>query len=95
MDYNSLEDYISALTTKDKNKLKVYTDGYDGHSLRAVSYFSEQCPELQPVEEDARVFKVTLNEVDHFLKCGMLVNCPIRGEIPVEDYFDGMARSSK
>ena len=38
-DFASLEDRISALVTKDPNKLKVYTDGYDGHSLRAYSYF--------------------------------------------------------
>ena len=36
LDFNSLEDMISALTTKDPNKLKVYTDGFDGHALRAV-----------------------------------------------------------
>lgn len=40
-DFNSLEDYISALTTKDPNKLKVYIDGYDGHCLRAAYYFKE------------------------------------------------------
>lgn len=42
LDFSSLEDRISALTTKDPNKLKVYTDGYDGHSLRAFSYFGDQ-----------------------------------------------------
>lgn len=41
-DFNSLEDMISALTTKDPNKIKVYTDGFDGHSLRAASYFREE-----------------------------------------------------
>lgn len=46
-DFNSLEDYISALTTKDPNKLKVYLEGYDGHGLRAFSYW----PELFPYEE--------------------------------------------
>jgi len=45
-DFNSLEDMISALTTKDKNKLKVYTDGYDGHCLRAYSYFRDQLPDI-------------------------------------------------
>ena len=44
LDFNSLEDYISALTTKDPNKLKVYTDGYDGHSLRAFTYWPEKFP---------------------------------------------------
>lgn len=43
-DFNSLEDYISALTTKDPNKLKVYIDGYDGHSLRAFSYWPDKFP---------------------------------------------------
>ena len=41
-DFASLEDRISALLTKDSNKLKVYTDGYDGHALRAWSYFPEE-----------------------------------------------------
>lgn len=41
-DFNSLEDMISALTTKDPNKLKVYTDGFDGHCLRAAYYYTEQ-----------------------------------------------------
>lgn len=48
LDFASLEDRISALTTKDPNKLKVYTDGYDGHSLRAYSYFGEQMPDIDP-----------------------------------------------
>lgn len=41
-DFHSLEDYISALTTKDPNKLKVYLDGYCGHCLRAYFYFGEE-----------------------------------------------------
>lgn len=48
LDFSSLEDRISALQTKDPNKLKVYTDGYDGHSLRAYSYFQEQMPDIDP-----------------------------------------------
>lgn len=48
LDFASLEDRISALTTKDPNKLKVYTDGYDGHSMRAYSYWSEEMPDIDP-----------------------------------------------
>jgi DNA polymerase-1 len=48
LDFASLEDRISALTTKDPNKLAVYLDGYDGHSLRAYTYFSEQMPDIDP-----------------------------------------------
>lgn len=40
-DFNALEDRVDALKTKDPNKLKVYTDGFDGHSWRACFYFSD------------------------------------------------------
>lgn len=48
LDFDSLEDRISALYTKDPNKLKVYTDGFDGHSLRALSYFGDQMEGIDP-----------------------------------------------
>jgi len=48
LDFASLEDRISALTTKDPNKLRVYVDGYDGHSLRAYYYYTEQMPDIDP-----------------------------------------------
>lgn len=41
-DFNSLEDMISALTTKDPNKIKVYTDLFDGHCLRAAYYYKDE-----------------------------------------------------
>lgn len=47
-DFHSLEDRISALQTKDPNKLKVYTDGYDGHCLRAYTYFHDLMPDINP-----------------------------------------------
>ncbi len=53
LDFASLEDRISALTTKDPNKLKVYTDGYDGHCLRAYAYFTEQMPDIDPTSVDS------------------------------------------
>jgi DNA polymerase-1 len=46
LDFASLEDRISALTTRDPNKLKVYTDGYDGHCLRSYAYFGDQMPDI-------------------------------------------------
>lgn len=47
-DYASLEDRISALLTKDPNKLAVYIDGYDGHCLRAYFYFKDDMPDIDP-----------------------------------------------
>jgi DNA polymerase-1 len=41
-DFASLEDRISALLTKDTNKLKVYTDGFDGHAYRAYHYYPSE-----------------------------------------------------
>ena len=45
-DFNSLEDYISALTTKDPNKLDVYLKQFDGHCLRAAYYYRDQLPHI-------------------------------------------------
>lgn len=60
-DFNSLEDYISALTTKDPNKLKVYEQGFDGHCLRAVMYFRDENPDLAKIDindpKQVNVFK--------------------------------------
>lgn len=54
LDFASLEDRISALTTKDCNKLKVYIDHYDGHCLRAFSYFGNQMPDIQKAYDEAK-----------------------------------------
>lgn len=45
-DFSSLEDRINALLTKDPAKLRVYTDGFDGHALRAYAYFGDQMPDI-------------------------------------------------
>jgi hypothetical protein len=52
-DFKSLEDRISALTTKDRNKLKVYLEGFDGHCLRAYYYFKDQMPDIDPTSVDS------------------------------------------
>ena len=57
-DQRSLEDRISALTTRDSNKLSVYTDGYDGHSLRAYTYFKEKMPDIELAKPDDKCYKV-------------------------------------
>lgn len=52
-DYMSLEDRINTLLTKDTNKMRVYLDGYDGHSLRAYYYFKEQMTGIDPLSVDS------------------------------------------
>lgn len=56
-DFNSLEDYISALLSKDTNKLKVYLDGFDGHCLRAFYYFRERMPDINESVESINSIK--------------------------------------
>lgn len=43
-DFAQLEDRINALLTKDPNKLKVFTDGFDSHCLRAFYFFPDRLP---------------------------------------------------
>lgn len=35
--------------------------GFDGHSLRAQSYFAEQMPDIDRAPEDARCFKAVVD----------------------------------
>lgn len=56
-DFASLEDRVNALITKDSNKLKVYTDGYDGHSLRAYYYWKNQMPDIDDTLEGINSIK--------------------------------------
>lgn len=60
IDFASLEDRISSLTTKDPEKLKVYTDGYDGHSLRAYNYFKDEMPDVELAEESNICYSVKI-----------------------------------
>ena len=72
LDFASLEDRISALTTKDKNKLKVYLENYDGHALRAYSYNPEGMPDIiekrKEVLKQGQTYKVVYSDggVDYF-----------------------------
>lgn len=67
-DFNSLEDYISALTTKDPNKIKVYTDGYDGHCLRAFAYFPDRLPGIENTVDSINSIKKKFPEIRQLSK---------------------------
>jgi DNA polymerase-1 len=47
-DFFALEDKISALLSKDPNKLRIYEQGFDGHSLRAYFYFGDRMKGIDP-----------------------------------------------
>lgn len=58
-DFSSLEDRINALLTGDINKQKVYTDGFDGHSLRTFHYWPHLFPGMEEVPEEVNSIKKT------------------------------------
>ena len=72
LDFNALEDHISALTTKDENKLKVYLENYDAHALRACAYFAENMPDIiekrKEIAKQGQTYKVVYSDgsVDYF-----------------------------
>jgi DNA polymerase-1 len=45
-DFSALEERIGAILSQDPNRIKVYTDGYDGHSMRTYTYFSANMPDI-------------------------------------------------
>lgn len=84
-----MEDYISALTTKDPNKLIIYEQGMDSHAFRALSYFRDQIPEYMLANEGERCFRVTDSKGQiHFIKCGTLVSCPNGETLPIETWIE-------
>lgn len=88
LDFASLEDRISALQTKDPNKLKVYTDGYDGHSLRAYSYFKEQMPFVRQAEAHEKCFRIRQGNRIIDCKSGDFIITAEGEKIKVEDYYE-------
>ena len=46
IDYAALEDRVIANLSKDVNKISIFTEGLDGHSLNAVGYFPDK---LEPI----------------------------------------------
>jgi len=61
LDFDSLEDKISAVTTKDPEKIKVYSDKYDGHCLRALAYFGEHMSDIKLLPENCTAYKAIVN----------------------------------
>ena len=95
LDFASLEDRISALTTKDKNKLKVYTDGFDGHCLRAYNYFNSRMPNIRQAESTDRCFMLKINGQDFLLKSGDFIIDALNNKVPIEEFFDANPNMSQ
>jgi DNA polymerase I len=91
-DFNSLEDMISALTTKDDNKIAVYTEGYDGHSLRAFAYFRDELPNIRQAEAIDHCFQLSIGNTTINCKSGDFIIDQLGKSIAVEDYYEANKR---
>ena len=58
-DFSALEERIGAILSQDPNRIKVYTDGFDGHSMRAQKYFTDQMPDIDPDDVNS------VNSIEH------------------------------
>lgn len=85
LDFASLEDKISAVTTRDPNKIKVYTDGYDGHSLRAYAYFKSDMSLIR-LAEGRRTFMIKQEDETHYLLEGDEIELPNGSIMKIEQY---------
>lgn len=52
-DFNALEDRTNTLLTRDPNKVKIYTEGYDGHCYRAYYYWGDEMPLIKDGSVDS------------------------------------------
>lgn len=52
-DFDALEEKIGAILSGDPHRIKVYTDGFDGHAMRTVKYFGDQMPDIQEALQKA------------------------------------------
>lgn len=86
-DFASLEDYISALTTKDPNKLIIYEQGMDSHTFRAIAYFPDRMPDVK-LSNGRRVFQINQDNTLYTLFEGDLIETPDGKHINVENYYE-------
>jgi DNA polymerase-1 len=74
LDFDSLEDKISAVTTNDPEKIKVYSDGFDGHCLRALAYFKEHMPDIEMLPYNAVAYSASINNKNIYFHSEEIIN---------------------
>ena len=89
-DFNALEAKVDALLTKDPAKLAVYTDGFDSHAYNTYYYWKQDFPEvsLLPSESTQRVFKITIDGIEHLVLEGTIIESFEGTHISAENYYD-------
>ena len=102
-DYSALEDRLIANESKDPNKIAIFKDGIDGHSLNAIAYFPDEMPDIVEKlkyfeEEGLEYVKVTMEDgsVEYFCTKDPEYNDSMKGEkISREEYRVGVINSVK
>lgn len=62
-DFSALEERIGAILSKDPERIKVYTQGYDSHSLRTLKYFPSELGDLdQKIQRAESATRFWINE---------------------------------
>ena len=67
-DFNALEDRVNTLLTKDPNKIKVFTEGYDSHCLRAFYFFPDKLPGIRDDVQSINAIKKQFPEIRQLAK---------------------------
>lgn len=67
-DFNALEDRVNTLLTKDPNKIKVFTEGYDSHCLRAFYFFPDKLPGIVDDVQSINAIKKQFPEIRQLAK---------------------------
>lgn len=67
-DFNALEDRINTLLTRDPNKEKVFTQGYDSHCLRAFYFFPDKLPGITEDVEGINSIKKRFPDIRQLAK---------------------------
>lgn len=62
------------------------TGGYDGHCLRAYSYFGHLMPDIQQASENEKCFKLTLRDQTLYVKSTDTLLLPDGSRVTPEQY---------
>lgn len=73
IDFSSLEDRISALVTRDPNKLKVYTDGYDSHCLRSYHFFPQKLQDIELAPPESTCYTANIGTSTLYFKSSDII----------------------
>jgi hypothetical protein len=70
----------------------VYTEGYDGHSLRAFAYFRDELPNIRQAEAIDHCFQLSIGNTTINCKSGDFIIDQLGKSIAVEDYYEANKR---